>query len=329
MKTQHSYTAAIQSLVAAAAIVAISVAVSPAVGAEKFPEKPIQFLIPFDPGGQSDTAVILLRPGLKEKLGVDIVAQHRPGGGGAVGWTMLAQEKPDGYMMAVTNLPHIVIQPLMTKGVKYKTEDLAPVYMYAESPGGIAVRKDDDRFKTLQDLIDYAKANPAKVSMGGVGKFTGNHLGYLQFVQMAGVDISYVSFNGAAPQTAALLGGHVMAIYGGTFIFADKRDEFRVLAIATDERLPDFPDAPTFKELGIELVGGIDRGVTVPAGTPKERIDMLAEAIRYAAGKKEFVDGMEKLGFHLVNHGPEAYAKIIQARKQQYLKVLKDGGFLK
>lgn len=320
---------AVRALVAATAVITLSSLSSLALGADKFPDKTIQFMIPFDPGGQSDTAVILLRPGLEEKLGVDIVAQHRPGGGGAVGWTMLSQEKPDGYTMAVTNLPHIVIQPIMTKGVKYKTEDLAPVYMYAESPGGIAVRKDDTRFKTLKDLIDFAKANPAKLSVGGTGKFTGNHLGYLQFQQLAGIDASYVSFNGAAPQTAALLGEHVMAIYGGTFIFSDKRNELRVLAIATDERLPDFPDVPTFKELGFDLVGGIDRGVTVPAGTPKEKIKVLADAIRYAASKQGFIAGMEKLGFHLVNYGPEEYGKIIQARKAQYLKVLKDGGFLK
>lgn len=329
MKALNLHSPIIRTLVTATALAAVFATSTMALGADKFPSKPIQFLIPFDPGGQSDTAVILLRPGLEEKLGVDIVAQHRPGGGGAVGWTMLAQEKPDGHMMAVTNLPHIVIQPIMTKGVKYKTEDLAPVYMYAESPGGIAVRKDDDRFKTLKDLIDFAKANPAKVSMGGTGKFTGNHLGFLQFQQMAGVDVSYVSFNGAAPQTAALLGGHVMAVYGDTFIFSDKRSELRVLAVATEKRLRDFPDVPTFRELGFDLVGGIDRGVTVPAGTPKDVIKVLADGIRFAAAKKGFIDGMEKLGFNLVNYGPEEYGKIIQARKTQYLKVLKEGGFLK
>jgi tripartite-type tricarboxylate transporter receptor subunit TctC len=329
MKTLNLHNAGIRSLVAATAIVAVSVAVPPAVGADKFPEKAIQFMIPFDPGGQSDTAVILMRSGLEEKLGVDVVAQHRPGGGGAVGWTMLAREKADGHTMAVTNLPHIIVQPLMTKGVQYKTEDLAPVYLYASSPGGIAVLKSDDRFKTLKDLIDFAKANPAKLSIGGTGKFTGNHLGYLQFAQMAGVDASYVSFNGAAPQTAALLGGHVMAIYGDTFIFSDKKQELRVLAVATEKRLPDFPDAPTFKELGIDLVGGIDRGVTVPAETPKERIKVLADAIRHATAKKEFIDGMQKLGFDLLNLGPDEFAAFIEKRKQQYVKVLKDSGFLK
>lgn len=296
---------------------------------DKFPSKPIKFMIPFDPGGQSDVAVLLLRPGLEKVLGVDVVSQYQPGGGGAVGWTMLAQSKPDGHMMAVSNLPHIVIQPIMTKGVKYKTEDLAPVFMYAQSPGGVAVSKDDDRFKTLQDLIDFAKKNPKKVSVGGTGQFTGNHLGYLQFTQMADIDASYVSFSGAAPQTAAILGGHVMSTYGDTFIFSNNRDKLRVLAVATEKRLPDFPDAPTFKELGFALVGGIDRGVTVAAGTPPDRIGKLAEALKFAASQKEFIDGMNKQGFHLVNLGPKEFANYIEKAKQQYIQVLKRGGFLK
>lgn len=296
---------------------------------DQFPNKPIKFMIPFNPGGQSDVAAQLLRPGLKEKLGVDIVPQYQPGGGGAVGWTMLTQKKPDGYTMAVTNLPHIVVQPLMTKGVKYKTEQLAPVFLYASTPGGIAVRKEDDRFKTIQDLIDFAKNNPKKLSVGGTGKFTGNHLGYLRFSQLADIDTTYVSFNGAAPQTAAILGGHVMAIYGGTFIFANNREKLRILAVATEERLKDFPDTPTFKELGLDLVLGIDRGVTVPAGTPKERIEILAEALRYAAATTEFKEGMAKLGFSLANLSPQEYTEFITARSKEYVEILKKGGFLK
>jgi tripartite-type tricarboxylate transporter receptor subunit TctC len=316
-----------KGLLALAAVALLLGFGSPA-SADDFPTKPIKFLVPFNPGGQSDVAALLLRPGLEEFLKVDIVPQYRPGGGGAVGWTMLTQEKPDGYMMAVTNLPHIVVQPLMTKGVKYKTDQLAPVYLYATTPGGIAV-KADSPFKTLKDLIAYAKKNPKKLSIGGTGKFTGNHLGFLQFTQMVDIDATYVSFNGAAPQTAALLGGHVMAIYGGTFIFANNRDKLRVLAVATDKRLKDFPDAPTFKELGMHLVTGIDRGVTVPAGTPKDRIAKLAAALKFATTKPEYKKGMAKLGFELMDLGPEAYAKFIQAKKEQYIKVLKKAGYLK
>ncbi|MEE4240425.1 MAG: tripartite tricarboxylate transporter substrate binding protein [Desulfopila sp.] len=296
--------------------------------AEEYPSKPIKFLIPFNPGGQSDVAVLFLKPGLEEYLGVDIVPQHRPGGGGAVGWTMLAQQKPDGYMMAVTNLPHIVMQPIMTEGVQYETSDLAPVYLYASSPGGVAVRADDDRFKTLEDLVAYSKKNPKKLSIGGTGKFTGNHLGFLQFTQLADIDASYVSFNGAAPQTAGLLGGHVDAIYGGTFIFSNNREKIRVLAVATDERLADFPDVPTLKEKGYDMESGIDRGVTVPAGTPQDRIDKLAKALAHASKNTDFIEGMEKLGFRLLDIGPEEYAKFIQARKDQYTKVLKQAGLL-
>jgi tripartite-type tricarboxylate transporter receptor subunit TctC len=297
--------------------------------ADTFPDKPIKFMIPFNPGGQSDVAVLLLRPGLEEFLKVNIVPQYQPGGGGAVGWAMLAREKKDGYMMAVTNLPHIVVQPLMTEGVKYKTSDLAPVYLYATTPGGIAVRADDDRFKSLKDLIDYAKKNPKKLTIGGTGQFTGNHLGFLQFSQLAGIDASYVSFNGAAPQTAAILGGHVDAIYGGTFIFAGNHEKLRVLALASDQPLKDFPGVPTFKGLGFDLVQGIDRGVTVPAGTPADRIAKLAEALRFAAARPEYIDGMKKAGFEILDLGPADFAKFIQAKKEQYISVLKKGGFLK
>lgn len=303
-------------------------AISAAASAD-FPKRPIKFLIPFNPGGQSDVAAQLLRPGLKEKLGVNIVPQYRPGGGGAVGWTMLTQQKPDGYFMAVTNLPHIVVQPMMTAGVKYKTDQLAPVFLYASTPGGIAVKADDDRFNSIDDLIEFAKKNPKKLSIGGTGKFTGNHLGYLRFVQQAGIETTYVSFNGAAPQTAAILGGHVMAIYGGTFIFANNKENLKVLAVATEKRLKDFPDVPTFKELGFDLTLGIDRGVTVPVGTPEDRIKILADALRYAASTAEFKEGMRKLGFNLVNLGPKNYAEYIESRKAQYLDILKKGGFIK
>jgi tripartite-type tricarboxylate transporter receptor subunit TctC len=296
---------------------------------DSFPNKPIKFLVPFNPGGQSDVAAQFLREGLEESLGVDIVPQYRPGGGGAVGWTMLAQQKPDGYMMAVTNLPHIVMQPMMTEGVQYKTSDLAPVFLYASTPGGIGVRTDDERFKTLEDLIKYAKANPKKLSIGGTGKFTGNHLGYLQLIQLAEIDASYVSYNGAAPQTAGLLGGHVDCIYGGTFIFANNPERIRVLAVATEERLDDFPDVPTLKELGYDMVSGIDRGVTVPAGTPEDRINKLAEALAFAAKKPKFIEGMKKLGFQLQALGPKEYGEFIQAKKDQYTKVLEQAGLLK
>lgn len=315
------------SQILAAALVVPLLSIPATVLAETFPSRTVKIMVPFNPGGQSDVAATLLRPGVEEKLGQEMVMEHRPGGGGSVGWTMLTQKKPDGYMMAITNLPHIVVQPLKTKGVKYKTEQLAPVYLYAQSPGGIAVTKDSP-FKTLKDLVDFAKANPKKLSIGGTGKFTGNHLGYLQFSQMAGIDSSYVSFNGAAPQTAALLGGHVMATYGGTFVFSNNKDKLRVLAVATEERLADFPDVPTFKESGYELIGGIDRGITVPAGTPQDRIQKLADAIDYASKQQGFIDGMTKLGFHLVHLGPQEYADFINMRKAQYTKILKDGGFL-
>jgi tripartite-type tricarboxylate transporter receptor subunit TctC len=98
--------------------------------------------------------------------------------------------------------------------------------------------------------------------------------------------------------------------------------------IATEKRMEDFPDVPTFKELGYDIVGGIDRGITAPAGTPKDRIDKLAAAFRHAAGKKEYIDGMKQQGFELFDLGPAEFATFIKKREAQYREVLKKGGFL-
>src|SRR5699024_6320798 len=125
-------------------------------------------IIPFNPGGQSDVAAQVLIPGLEEQLGVDVVPQYRVGAGGAVGWAILANQPADGYTMAVTNLPHIIIQPLMIEGVPYETADLAPVYVYATTPGGLAV-PNESRFKNLGEFIQYASENPGKITIGGSG----------------------------------------------------------------------------------------------------------------------------------------------------------------
>lgn len=117
------------------ALLALSLLLISGVAVAKYPEKPITLIIPFNPGGQSDVAAQVMIPALEEELGVDIIPQYRVGAGGAVGWAILANKPADGYTMAVTNLPHIILQPLMIEGTPYKTGELQPVYVYATTPG--------------------------------------------------------------------------------------------------------------------------------------------------------------------------------------------------
>jgi len=308
---------------------AIAMALSAAGMAQaKYPDHAITMIIPFNPGGQSDVAARLLIPGLEKQLGVKIVPQYRVGAGGAVGWATLAHAKPDGYTIAVTNLPHIMMQPLMIKNVGYKTWDLAPVYVYATTPGGIAVLK-SSKFQTLQELIDYAKSNPKKLTVAGVGFYTGNDLGFLELEQAAGIDLSYVNFSGAAPQTTAILGGQVDAIYGGTFIFSNHADKLRVLAFSSNDRVPQFPNVPTFRQLGLNVFEGIDRTITVPAGTPQSVIQTLASALATVTSDPQFQKKMDNLGFVPLHEGPQQYKQLVQQETAQYVAALEKTGALK
>ncbi|MBI2978777.1 MAG: tripartite tricarboxylate transporter substrate binding protein, partial [Rhodospirillales bacterium] len=145
----------------AAAVAAVAFAGT----AAAFPEKPISYIIPFGPGGESDVTARHQQPFFKKMFGQDLVISYKPGGGGAVGWAQLNSLKGDGYTMMGINLPHTVVQPLQ-KDVGYKTDDLVPIIYFHYTPDAIVV-KADSPFKTLKDLVDFGKKSPGKLTFSG------------------------------------------------------------------------------------------------------------------------------------------------------------------
>lgn len=245
--------------------------------AADFPTKSITYIIPFDPGGQSDIDARRQQPLLEKILNVPVVVTYKPGGGGSAGWVELVQSKPDGYTIAGINIPHIILQPLQRKNAGYRTEDLEPICLFQKTPIGVAVLK-SSQFQTLDDLVAYAKANPGAVTIAGSGTYTGHHIAYLQLEKLTGAKFTYIPFTGAAPQVTAFLGGHATVLLGNSNDLVQHRERIRVLAIGSDERFPLLPDVPTFRELGYDIAPSIDRGVAVTKGTPEERIETLERA---------------------------------------------------
>ena len=190
----------------------------------------------------------------KEKFGDDLVISYKPGGGGAAGWASLNGLNGDGQTIMGINLPHIVIKPAQ-KDVGFTTKDIHTFYMFHYTPDAIVV-KADSPFQTLQDLIDDAKANPGAVVMSGSGKASANNLAQIKFDKMAGIKTTYVSFKGTGASTVALLGDQVTAQWGYTTVGAKQGKAVRMLAVAMETRHPLFPEVPTFKELGYDMVGG-------------------------------------------------------------------------
>jgi tripartite-type tricarboxylate transporter receptor subunit TctC len=289
---------------------------------QQFPTRQLTYLIPFDPGGQSDVEARRQQPHLSRILGQQVIIDYKVGGGGALGWRELAKSKPDGYLFAGFNIPHTILQPLQ-QDVGYKTEQLVPVAIFQKTPVGLAVPADSP-YKTLKDFIEAAKKDPGKLTVGGSSFFSGPHFATMLFDKLAGIKLSYVPFTGAAPQITALLGGHTDA--GMTFSndLVRFKDKLRILALATDARMSELPDVPTFKELGFDLVEAVDRGVIVPPKTPQDVIKKLEQAFLEISANPEIKAEMIKQGFIPVSMGAAESKAYLDKLTEHYRGLFKE-----
>ncbi len=293
----------------------------------QYPTKSVNYVIPFGPGGESDITARHQQSFFKDKFGQNLVISYKPGGGGAVGWSQLNSMKGDGYNIMGINLPHIIIKPEQ-KEVGFKTEDINGAYMFHYTPDAIVV-KNDSPYKSLQDLIDYAKQNPKKLTLSGSGKGTANHLAQIRFDKMAGINSTYVAFKGTGKAVAALLGGQVKAEWGYTSVGAKHSDKVRLLAVAMEERHPKFPNVPTFKELGFDLVSGAYRGIALPKSAPDSVRDQLSAMIAEINADPEFRKRMENDGMALLDVDAAGYDAFIEKMSKVYIDAAKEAGILK
>lgn len=295
--------------------------------AEQFPTKQVQYVIPFDPGGESDVTARLQQPALEQALGESVVVSNRPGGGGAVGWSELANgTQPDGYTVMGANLPHVLLQPLAREDAGYETEDINWVYIFESTPNAFLVAKDSP-YNTLEEFVQAAKKG--KMTVGGSSSYSANHMGTLALNQEAGIDLTYVPFSGTATASPALLGGQIDGLMSYNTEALELQDQgAKVLAVASEKRLPELPDVPTFKEAGYDVVEGAWRGAAVPPGTPQPIVDELAAAFEKVNNDPQVKKKMQNLGFHIENMGPKEAEKFTQQRLVDARKLLKRFGLM-
>jgi len=308
-------------------LVAIFFMTGSVVLAEEYPSKGVNYVIPFGPGGESDITARHQQPFFKKLFGQDLIISYKPGGGGAVGWAQLNKMKGDGYNIMGINLPHIIVKP-QEKAVGFTTEDITGVYMFHYTPDAIVVTNDSE-FKTLDDLIAYAKENPGKITFSGSGKGTANHLSQLRFDKMAGIKTTYVAFKGTGAAVTALLGKQVMAEWGYTSVGAKQAEKARMLAVAMDERHPEFPDVPTFKELGFDLISGAFRGIAVPKSTPEDIRIKLSDMIGQINADPEFRKRMEADGMALLDVDYKGYQAFIDEQAKVMLEAAREANIIK
>ncbi len=307
----------------AAAVLCMAVIGTPAIGQEKpYPTKSITYLVTFDPGGQSDREARRQQPLLEKILGQKVIVDYKVGGGGALGWSELVRSQPDGYLMAGINIPHIILQP-MQQATGYKTDQIVPVALFQRTPLALAVLKTSP-YNTLKDFMDAAKAKSGDISIGGSGTFSGHHVATLRLQKMAGTKFNYVPFTGAAPQITAFLGGHVNAIFGNSDDLVKHADSIRVLAVAADNRFFGFPETPTFKEAGVDLVESIDRGIGLPPKTPDAVVKKLEAAFLQISKDPAIQEQMKKEGFVPLALGHAESKAYIEKMTAIYKEIVQD-----
>lgn len=290
----------VKNICAAIALAGAALA-SPALHAQDvYPSRPITMIAPFPPGGVADIVGRPLAAAMEKSLHQPVIVLNRSGAGGAVGTTAAAKAAPDGYTILIS-LSSISIfpvsDPMNGKPLPYQLSDFAPIALVTSDPTVLVVAGDSP-YKTVQDFVAAAKANPGKINYSSSGVYGTLHVAMEMFANAAGVQLFHVPYQGGGPAVAALLGGQVQALASGPAAAVGQINAGKMRALAGwgDKRLPLMPDLPTFKELGYKDVEFyIWSGVFVPAATPAPVIQRLRDAVRAAVADPLFTGAMEKV----------------------------------
>lgn len=285
--------------------------------AQACPEKTLYYWQAFPAGGESDISARHQQVVLKKKCpAIETIIQYKPGAGGALMWTQANALPADGFNVYGINLPHIVLQP-MEGQVQYKTDDLVPVYWYHYTPDALVVTESSP-IKSFKDFVAAAKAEPEKISLGGSGLNSANHAAHVRLNNVFGVKTTYVPFKGTGDMTTAVIGGHVSGAMSYTAFAINNKGKVRALAVAMEKRHPLLPDAPTFKELGVDWVDGAFRGVGMPKSATPEQRRRMSDLFAGLNADPEMKELAGRSGFELVDVGVERMDSFMKDKVKVY-----------
>ena len=309
----------------AGAMLAASVCVS---AGAAYPERPITWVVPYTPGGVTDHTSRMLGKLMSDQLKQAIVIDNRPGAGGQLGTEAVSRAAPDGYTMIYGTQGTLATSPaLYPSTVKYKPmEDFVAVHGMLESPT-IMVTGANSRFKTIDELVAYAKENPGKVNMGSAGIGTGSHLAGELFQTAAGVDFTHVPYKGSGPALTDLRGGQIDVLFD-YMVSSNPYFEagtIRALAVTGPNSLKALPGVPTMKEAGFPDASTTSwAGIFVPAGTPADAIDKLAKAMAKALESDEVKKYADQFGSSpMTGLSKEDFSRFVESEMVRWKDVVK------
>jgi tripartite-type tricarboxylate transporter receptor subunit TctC len=299
----------------------------PAVAAE-YPTKPISYVIPFPAGGSTDITSRALANAAKKYLGQPVICENKPGGGGAVGPSLVVPKPPDGYTIG-TITPSVPNAFHMGKLNFHPLEDVTYIMRWCGNLYGIVVRADSP-WKTIQELLQFSKQNPQKVVYGSPGVGSSTHLAAEELAMAAGIQWTHMPTKGVAEDNVALLSGYVDFISDAAgWVPLVDAGKFRLLATWGNERSAHYPQVPTVKETGYNVVALGPMGVFGPKGLPAPIVNKLHQAFKKAMDDPEFIETMKKLDMPLLYLGPEDYERFVRQDFENIGKLVQKLGLQK
>ena len=295
--------------------------------AQDYPTKPIRVIVPYGPGGV-DLQVRAMAPTLARILGQQVVIENREGGGAVIGTNAVKNAPPDGYTILFTGTSALAVVPHMRKNVGYTLDDFAPIGNATGTPLVVAVRADAP-YKTLQELIAYAKANPGKINMGTAGPGTSTHMAGEAFQVAASIEFTHIPFKGVGAATQGILGGNSDIVFGlpGVMLPHVASGKLRILASMGPKRSEIVPDVPTLVESGHDVVEVTRFGFFAPRNTPPAVQQKLVDAVAQAARDPEFVAAMKKTNTSILYLNPADFRAAVQAESNFWSKMLQNPRF--
>lgn len=295
-----------------ALLVVATVAVAiPQAHAQSYPDRPIRIIVPYGPGG-TDGQMRLAAPFMTKELGQPIVVENKAGGGATIGTTLVRNSPPDGYTLLFTGTSAVSVVPQM-KSVQYTMDDFVPIGTLTGT-ALIVVSRTDAPFKTLAELIAYARANPGKINMGSSGVGTTTHMIGEALQITAGVRFTHVPHTGMGQVIAAMMNGSADMMIGVPSAFIGNVRGGKLLGLATlgTARSEFLPGAPTAREVGFDLVEETKFGLLAPKGISPEVQRRLTDALKAAVTSPEFIEKMRSNYVNAIHMTPDKFAQALR-----------------
>lgn len=324
-----------RAFISTAATFAVLITLVPMVShADTYPNRPIRLIVPFPAGGINDVLARVWANKVRPHLG-SIVIENRGGGGSMIGATEAARAQPDGYTLLIGNSTNQVLNPQLMRSPPFNpTTDFEAITILTKIPNALAVHPSLP-VHDLEQLANYARENPGKLSYGTAGVGTMTHLSAELFRRVAGgLEMVHVPYRGGAPGISDIIGGTIPVVslsMAANLIELHRAGKIRILCVNSTKRVEVAPDIPTSVELGYpDLVVEVFNGIFAPAGTPRPIIDRIAEATRKIASDPEYQTVLKASGAEvIVDSGPDEATSFVTAERERWIPIIKASGIEK